>query len=190
MRQYVVVLWAVVNLTWVFFYIKSTIKGDTKPNRVTWLMRSIAPLIASVAAFSDWVRRAVLPVFMSGFAPLLVFISSFFNKKSYRKLWKFDYICGFFSLLALILWYITKNPMIAIVFAIISDWSAALPTIIKSLKDPKSESAIAFITWFFNAFTSFFAIKSFWFSEIAFPLYLCVLNILLITIILRWKSKK
>jgi len=190
MRQYIVIIWAIANLTWVFFYIKNTLKWETKPNRVTWLMRSIAPLIASSAAFSEWIRRAALPVFMSWFAPLLVFVSSFFNKKSYRKLWKFDYICWAFSLLALILRYITKNPMIAIIFAIASDWAAALPTIIKSRKHPKSESVIAYMTWFFNASTSFFAIKSLWFLEIAFPIYLCIANIFLITWILRWKIKK
>ncbi|MEI7919425.1 MAG: hypothetical protein WCH65_04430 [bacterium] len=50
-------------------------------------------MIATVAALSDGVRRAVLPVFISGFGPFLVFISSFINKKAYRKLEKSDYVC-------------------------------------------------------------------------------------------------
>jgi len=77
-------------------------------------MRSIAPMIASAAAFSEGVRRAVVPVFMSGFGPFLVFLSSFVNRKSYWKLEKFDYICGIFSLLALIGWRMTNEPLVAI----------------------------------------------------------------------------
>jgi hypothetical protein len=50
-------------------------------------------MIATGAALSDGVRRAVLPVFISGFGPFLIFVSSFVNKKAYWKLEKSDYIC-------------------------------------------------------------------------------------------------
>jgi len=114
MLQYIVLLGAVANLAGGFVYIKATLRGETKPNRVTWLIWSVAPLIATVAGLSDGVRWAVLPVFMSGFVPLLVFIVSFVNPKSYWKLEKFDYICGACSILALVLWGITKEPLVAI----------------------------------------------------------------------------
>jgi hypothetical protein len=61
----------------------------------------------------------------------LIFLASFVNKKAYWKLEKFDYICGISSALALLLWWLTKEPAIAIVFAIISDAFAAIPTLIK-----------------------------------------------------------
>lgn len=188
MLKYIVILWALANLVWVFFYIKDTLKWKTQPNKITRLMRSIAPLIATTAALSEWIRRAVLPVFMSGFGPLLIFISSFFNKKSYRKLSKFDYVCWLLSALAIIFRAITKNASIAIILAIASDGAAALPTLIKARKYPKSESVIAYITWLFNASTSFFAIKSLWFSEIGFPIYLCITNLSLIIWIVKWKN--
>ena len=121
-------------------YVKETIKGNTKPNRVTRLMRAIAPIIGTIAALYDGVHRSVLPVFMAGFGPLLVFFSSFVNKKAYRKLEKFDYICGIFSLLALILRRYTKQPVIAIFFAILSDALACIPTVIKGRKYPETES--------------------------------------------------
>jgi hypothetical protein len=78
--------------------------------------------------------------------PLLVFAISFVNRKSYWKLEKFDYICGACSLLALLLWRITKDPIIAIWFAIASDGSAAIPTIIKSWRYPDTESVEVYIT--------------------------------------------
>ena len=66
MSQYIVLIGAVINLMGVFSYIKKTVLGKTKPNKVTWLLWAIAPLIASAAAFSAGVRLAVLPVFMAG----------------------------------------------------------------------------------------------------------------------------
>jgi Na+/H+ antiporter NhaC len=65
MLKYIVFLGAVVNLLGAFLYIRSTLKGETKPNRVSRLMRAITPLIGSAAAFSDGVGWGAIPVFMS-----------------------------------------------------------------------------------------------------------------------------
>lgn len=65
MLQYMVILGAAAQIFGIFFYIKATLKGETKPNKVTWLMWTIAPLIGTVAALSDGVRWAVLPVFIA-----------------------------------------------------------------------------------------------------------------------------
>ena len=190
MLQYIVILGAAAQLFGIFFYVKATLKWDTKPNKVTWLMWSIAPLIATGAALSDGVRRAVLPVFMSWFGPLLVFIASFVNRKAYWKLEKFDYICGACSVLALALWGITKQPMVAIIFAIASDWFAAVPTIIKWWRHPQTESAAPYAGWLFSSMTSFLAMKTFGLSEIAFPIYLITVNSILIFSITRGKWRK
>ncbi len=188
--QYLVLVGAVVQLAGVISYIKETLKGNTKPNKVTWLLWSIAPLIATFAALSDGVRWSVLPVFMSGFGPLLVFIVSFINKKSYWNLEKFDYLCGFCSVSALVLWGITKEPVIAIIFAIASDGFAAIPTLVKAWKHPETESAGPYTTGLFNALTSFAAIKTWNFSSLAFPIYLVALCILLIIFVYHRKIFK
>ncbi|HBD04888.1 TPA: hypothetical protein DCZ32_00320 [Candidatus Uhrbacteria bacterium] len=185
--KYFVLLGAVVNIFGVFSYIKDTLRGETKPNKVTWLMWSIAPLIATAAALSNDVSWAVLPVFMSGFCPLLVFVFSFVNPNAYWKLGALDYVCGLFSLLALVLWGITKEPNVAIAFAIASDSFALVPTLIKSWKRPETESVIAYTTGLFNGLTSFAAIRLWGFSEIAFPVYLVIGNSALIFAIMRRK---
>jgi hypothetical protein len=190
MFQYLVFVGAIVQIAGIYVYIRQTLKGETKPNRVTWLMWSIAPLIATFAALSDGIRLAVLPVFMSGFAPLLVFIASFRNKQAYWKLENFDYVCGALSALALILWAISKEPMIAIIFSISADLFAAFPTFSKSWKQPQTESVEAYSTGIFNALTSFFALKTFTASELAFPIYLVLLNSSLVLTIYRAKKIK
>jgi hypothetical protein len=187
MLQYLVFLGAAINLGGSFAYIRDTLRGDTQPNRVSWLLWSIAPLIAATAALSEGIGWAVLPVFMSGFVPLLIFIFSFVNPKSYWKLGPLDYACGALSVLALVLWAVTQEANIAIVFAIASDGLAAVPTLVKSWKHPESESVIAFITGLCSALTSFAAIKLWGFSELAFPIYLIIVNSSLIFVITRQK---
>lgn len=184
---YLVFLGAAVQLIGIWSYIKDTVRGDAKPNRVSWLLWSIAPLIGTAAAISDGVSWAVLPVFMSGFGPLLVFIASFVNKNSYWKLEKFDYWCGALSLIALVLWWVTKIPEVAILFAILSDGLAAVPTIIKAWKYPETENAGPFTAGLFNSLTSFAAVKMWNFSNIAFPIYLVIVNITIALAIYRRK---
>lgn len=184
---YLVFIGATSQLVGIYSYIKGTVRGDTKPNRVSWLLWTIAPFIGTAAALANGVEWAVLPVFMSGFGPLLVFIASFINKNSYWKLERFDYWCGLLSLIALILWGITKIPEIAITFAIASDGLAAVPTLVKSWKYPETENAGPFTAGIFSSLTSFAAIKMWIFSAYAFPIYLVIINIFITLAIYRRK---
>jgi len=179
MFDFLVYLAVVGSLIAALAYIRSMFRGQTNPNRVTWLMWCIAPFVATAASLSNETSLAVLPVFMAGFGPFLIFTASFFNKKAYWKYSLRDYLCGALSASALILWYVTNNPNVAIVFSIISDASAAIPTLIKAWYDPKTESAWPYMVGTFAPMTSFLVVSYWSFSELAFPSYLIVINILL-----------
>jgi len=152
MLAYLVFVAAFATLLATFVYIRSMFKGGAKPNRVSWLMWSIAPFIATAAALSNGVGWAALPVFMSGVSPFMIFSASFVTRKAYWKLVSFDYVCGVLSVLALVLWYLTKDPNVAIVFAIASDGLASIPTLTKAWHHPETESPWPFIVGVFNAF--------------------------------------
>ncbi len=188
--QYLVFVGAFVQLISAIPYISSMLKGGAKPNRVSWLMWSAAPIIASVASVSAGVGWAALPVFMSGFVPLLILISSFAVKDAYWKLKTFDYVCGALSALALVFWAITKNPNVAIVFSIASDGLAAVPTILKSLVHPESESIYVYAAGLFNALTAFGAITTWTFSSYGFPIYLVIINTTLMSSILIGRYRR
>lgn len=185
--QYIVIIGAFVQLFGCILYIKDILFGKTKPNKVTWLMWSIAPLIATSAAFSEGIRWAILPTFMAGFGPFVVFIFSFINKDAYWKLGKFDYICGAISLLALVLWGVTNEAWIAIILAILSDGIAAVPALYKTFYNPETENVSPYVTGLCSQLTTFAAIMIWNFSSLAFPIYLIVMNILFILFIYRMK---
>jgi hypothetical protein len=185
MSHVIVLLGVAVSFFGGLVYMRDTLSGTTKPNRVTFLIWAIAPLTAAAASFSSGVTWAVLPVFISGFIPLLILIASFTNKHAYWKLGFFDYVCGIFALLALLLWAITKDPDIAIVFAILSDAFAVLPTLRKAWKYPETETAIAYIAGLFTALTSFSEISTYSFAAVAFPAYLSFAGICLVFALYR-----
>ena len=178
MIEYLVIAAAVASVLAASVYIRAMFKGDAKPNRVSWFMWAIAPFIATAAEVSSGVTWAALPVFMAGFSPFLIFTASFATKKAYWKLSSFDYACGVLSVLALILWLLTKEPNVAIVFAIASDGLASIPTLTKAWAAPKTESIWPYVTGVFGALTSLAAVAAWTFSGYAFPAYLVVTNLL------------
>lgn len=173
-----------------FAYIRAMFRGEARPNRMTWFMWSLAPMIATAAGLWSGVTWAALPVFMSGFMPFLIFLFSFVTRNAYWKLETFDWTCGIFSLLALILWAVTKQPDVAIIFAILSDGSAAIPTIQKAWSHPKTENWTPFGAGLISALTSYFAIQSWTFAACAFPTYLIVVNLIIVYSLLRRRSFK
>lgn len=175
--QNLIFLGAAAQLFGIILYIRDIIKGTTKPNLVTWSLWFIAPMIAVSAAMSEGVGWSVLPMFMAGLCPFLVLIFSLISRRSYWGLTKFDFVCGLLSVLALILWWLTKNPTVAIIFAIASDGLAGLPTIIKSWKYPETETPVTYLFGVFSAAVSFFAIKKWIFASYSLPIYLILINL-------------
>lgn len=189
MFPYLVFAGALANIVGSSFYIIRTVKGLTKPNRVTFFIWALAPMIAVAASLSDGVGLAVLPVFISGFIPFLIFLSSFANRNAYWKLGAFDYTCGALSIVALVLWAMTGNPALAIVFAIVSDALAGLPTIVKAWKYPETEYWSGYAGALVSATTAFFAAKSFTITTIAFPIYLIIACAAILAGIIRGKLR-
>ena len=189
MTQFIVLLGAAVSFLGSLAYLKDTISGKTKPNRVSWFLWSITILIAAGAALADGVTWAVLPVFTAGVCTSLIFLASFLNKNAYWRLGALDYACGLLSLLALVLWSATSSPSIAIVFAILADALATAPTLIKSWKHPETESSSVYLGGLFSALTAFTAMTVWSFSEYAFPAYLVIGNIVLL-FPLYWKRNR
>jgi len=155
-------------------YFLETISGKVKPNRVTWFMWSLAPFIAFFAQIKQGVGIQALLTFMIGFIPLMIFIASFVNKKSYWRLGKLDIFCGILSIIGLVLWQITKNGNLAILFSLISDFMAAMPTVIKSLKKPETENYMLFFTNSLFAGITLLTIKQWSFAVYSFPLYIFI----------------
>ena len=175
MEALIVSCGALLNFIGTSFYIRDTLAGKTKPNRVTWLMWSIAPMIGTAAAISSGVTWAVVPVAMTGICPFLVLLASLRNRNGYWQLGAFDYACGAFSALALVLWLATQSTWVAIVFAILADGAAGLPTLIKAWRFPETESPLAFVASALSVIPSFIvATPSF--AAYAFPVYLIALN--------------
>ena|SRR3989344_5426669 len=164
-------------------YLIDTVKGKIRPNKVSWLLWSIAPLIAFSAEVKQGVGIQSLATFIVGFVPLLVFVASFVNKKASWEIGKLDIVCGVLSIAGLTLWLITKVGNIAIFFSILADGLAAIPTVVKSYKTPESESYPVYFFGIVNAGIALLVISQWNFQHWSFPVYLLAINSILFFLI-------
>jgi hypothetical protein len=155
-------------------YIIATLRGRTQPNRVTWLLWAVAPLIAFAAEVRDGVGLQVWMTFIFGFGPALVFIASFVNRRAVWKLGWFDFMCGALSLLGLALWWGTRTNEVAILFAIAADTFAAIPTIIKAYRHPETEHVLIFWLAIITGTITLLTVDHWTISNYGFPLYIVV----------------
>lgn len=158
-------------------YVVNTLKGNIKPNKVSFLLWSLIPFIAFSAEVKQGVGIASLMTLSLGLGTLMIFVASFFNKKAQWKITGFDLVCGALSILGLILWYLTKIGLLAILFSILADFLAAIPTYRKAFFFPETERYPAYLATSFNALIALLTLKQWSFAGFGFPLYSFFLNL-------------
>ena len=164
-------------------YLRDTLRGTTKPNRVTWLLWAFAPLLAAVVEFDQGVGLRALPTFMIGFMPLLVFAASFVNPASVWKVRRFDYACGAISVIGTLVWLITRNGVLAISAAITADFMAGLPTVQKSWTHPETETVHSYAGAAISMAVVLLTIDHWTFDVAAFPIFIvCMASIMVVLI--------
>lgn len=179
--EYLAYLTIPIALISISLYIKDIIRGIVKPNRVTWIFWSIAPLIGSYIGYKSGVPIPFLAAtFMAGFGCLFVVFVSFFHRNAYWKTTKFDILCGVASAVSIIIWVTTKNGILSLSFAVLADFFAGLPTMIKSWKYSESETTMPYSLGILNQLITFAIIKNFSFLNIAFPAYIILADTIIV----------
>jgi hypothetical protein len=186
------ILAAVITVAGNAVYAVDTVRGNTQPNRVSWMLWTLAPLIAFAAEVSQGVGLQSLLTFAIGFGPLLVVCASFLDPKAYARVTPFDVLCGVLSVIALVAWAVTGTGNVAIFFSILADFFGAVPTLRKSYRDPESEHAVAFLAGVTGSIITLLTITSaeWGFASWGFPVYVIVVSGAIALLILRPRLRR
>ena len=84
-------------------YIRDTLRGTTSPNRATFFLWALAPLIAFAAEIGQGVGLVSVITLSAGLSPLAILLASFVNRHASWRLGPFDYVCAVLSVGALVL---------------------------------------------------------------------------------------
>ena len=80
--EYFAIIGAVIGSIGGLYYLHETIIGKAKPNRVTWLLWGLFPMIIFAAQRAQGVEGLSWASFAAGFTPILILLASFLNKEA------------------------------------------------------------------------------------------------------------
>lgn len=158
------------------YYLTETLLGRAQPNRITWLLWGIFPMVIFVAQRAQGVAGVSWASFVAGLMPLLVVAASFFNRNAYWRTEPRDYVLMAAAVLGLLLWALTDQPNLALLFSLLADGLASVPTLLKSYRHPQSESWVAYAVSAVGFGLSLLSVQAHTFENTTFVAYLFLLN--------------
>ena len=163
-------------------YLVVTWRRIVQPNPVSWLLWGVTPLIAFVAQVQEGVTPQAWAVFTLGAGPLLVFAVSVKRKTRWR-VTRFDALCGVSAAAGIVLWQLTSNPGLALLFSIVADTLASVPTLTKAYKAPRSERSLPYLVSMTSMILILATISNPRLVDYAFPLYMLSINTAIFSVV-------
>jgi len=142
MESYYGTLALFISLAGSWIYIRSILKGKTKPHLYTHLAWGIITAIAFFAQVSDNAGPGSWAIGVTAAACLTQ--AALALKYGERDITRNDHISLGISLLAIVSWVVTKDPLLAVILACVVDIVAYYPTFRKSWKNPWEENIAAY----------------------------------------------
>jgi hypothetical protein len=166
-------------------YLRDIYKGHARPHVLSWLGWSFITALGGAAMLAEGSTWAVAIVFANTILCLTIAGYSIVKGVGVWSTGIYDYIFFGLGILGLILWQTLDLPVIALVCAIAADLSFGVPTVIKTFKDPSSETSFVWLTATIAGLLSLFAVQNFQFSESAYPIYLFLFDALMLSLVLK-----
>ncbi len=160
-------------------YCRAMFQGRAKPNRVSWMLWALAPLVAFAAEISEGVGLPSVLTLSVGVGPLCVFLCSFAVRTGRWQIGPVDIACGVLSLCAIALWAISGRGTTAIALSIAADALASIPTVRKAISAPDTEHPLPYLAGMANATITLFTIRHWSFSTAGFPVYILAIAAIL-----------
>lgn len=178
-------LGAAISVSGAALYIRDTWRGVTAPNRVTWSLWALEPLLAFGVQRQEHVGLASFMTLVLGLIPLIVLVVSFHDANAVWRIDRFDIACGILSVVGLVVWITANEPTIALVSFVVADAVAALPTVRKAFRTPESESAWAFLASVCFAVITLLTLKRFTTAGALFPLSVLSMSAVIFALVIR-----
>jgi len=170
-------------------YIRSIVKGESKPNRVTWWIWTFMGLVLAVSYYYSGAVNTIWAPIVEFIGPLIISLLAIkYGEGGVRD--KTDLLCLAGGILSIILWIIFNSPVVALVTNLVIDAFALVPTIKKSYLRPDGEN---FWAWFGTGMgdtINLFAIEKRTFGVIAYPVYMLLADVIIIVILFFGKIKR
>lgn len=186
-REVIGIIAGILALSGYIPYIISILRGKTKPDRATWFIWAVIGGLLALSYTAEGDPKAIwLPIgyFLGPFITAILSI-----RYGYAVWSKLDTICMIAAGVSLIPWFLFKHAIATLIINVIIDASGAIPTLVKTYREPETEDFTAWFIFFIANTLQLFAITVWDLSEI-YPIYLFFLALAMVLFILKGKLFK
>jgi len=149
-------------------YIRSVLQGTTKPHVFSWVIWGSATFIVFFAQLTDGAGIGAWPLGFSGLVTLyLAFLA--YRGTSDTSITRLDWIFFTMAMSSLPLWYLTSDPLAAVVILTVADLLGFGPTIRKAYDYPFEEQVMFFVLMAVRNFVVIAALENYTLTTVLFP---------------------
>lgn len=155
-------------------YILAILRGETKPARATWWILATVGLI-TMASYKASGAEDTIWVVVGDFAGVIciAILSLWYGVGGAEKS---DIFCFIGAGLSLWLWWYFDSPFVALVTNLVVDCFAAIPTIVKTIKEPELEDRPAWTLTVAANVVSLFAVERWIIAIWIYPVYTLIID--------------
>jgi hypothetical protein len=159
-----------IALTLVAFapYIRGIIRGTTKPHVFSWVIWGSTTFVVFLAQHEARGGAGAWPIGVSGIVTIFIAILAY-KKRTDNAITKTDWAFFIVAMSSLPLWYITANPLSAVVVLTTVDLLGFGPTVRKAWAAPRSESLLFFGLFVARNIFVLLALESYSVTTVLFP---------------------
>ena len=160
-------------------YIRSILHGNTRPHVFSWVIWGVTTFIVFLAVLEDKGGVGAWPIGISGCITILIAIMAYL-KRGDITITGIDWLFLISALSSLPLWYLSSDPLWAVVILTIVDVLGFGPTFRKVHAQPYSESLMFFALFAVRNIFVIAALENYSITTILFPAVIAATCMLLI----------
>lgn len=149
-------------------YITSILQNKTQPHAFSWIVWASVTFIIFLAQLADGGGAGAWPIGVSGIITLFVAILAYL-KKSDHMIVKKDWLFFIMALTAIPFWYVTSNPLWAVLILTTVDLLGFVPTFRKAYSYPDEEQLTFYILITSRNLIAIVALEHYSLTTILFP---------------------
>jgi hypothetical protein len=168
-------------------YIRLILRGQVKPHVFSWVIWSVVTSIAFFGQLADGGGLGAWPIGLAGALSIVVAVLAYL-KKSDKSITRLDWVFFLTAIAALPIWFMTSDPLWAVVISTTVDLLAAGPTVRKTYVNPFEEDPVFFSISIVRNVFSLIALEHYSVTTMLFPIAICAVCAVLIVIIV-WRRR-
>jgi len=169
-------------------YIHGMLNKKTRPDRATWWIWAILGIvIAASYRSSGGIDSSWSPIGNSVGIVAIALLSLKYGEGGYTKL---DIGCLIGAAVGIVAWFLTNQPVVALIIATAVDMVGAIPTITKTYYRPEGENMTAWSMFLIGNSINLFAISVWSFAIAFYPVYVFILTLVMVWLIAFHKGKE